>query len=303
MGVAGEGDGRGRGAHAALSQPRQGALSRGRVHQGRGHRLLRRRRRRAPAPPRRPAAHPQALARRHRQRSRSSRRTRHVALPTGCAPSSWRSTATTASSTSCATTCRPWSGSPTSRRWNCTSRSGRSTDAGGPQDADLLVFDLDPGAPADIIDCCNVALALRELLDHRRPDGVPEDVRQQGRAAVRPDRARRPRDDVGVREETGRPARPGPPRRRRRRRWTRRSARGKVFIDWSQNNGAKTTIAPYSLRGIDRPTVSTPLTWDEVARRHEGVRPAVRDRPTSSSRLEEHGDLLADMPDHAAPLP
>ena len=39
---------------------------------------------------------------------------------------------------------------------------------------------------------------------------------------------------------------------------------GKVFLDWSQNNGSKTTIAPYSLRGRERPTVAAPRTWDEI---------------------------------------
>ena len=71
--------------------------------------------------------------------------------------------------------------------------------------------------------------------------------------------------------------------------------KGKVFIDWSQNNAAKTTIAPYSMRGIDRPTVSTPLTWDEV----ESATKAADLRFETDDvlgRLEEHGDLLADMP-------
>jgi bifunctional non-homologous end joining protein LigD len=82
----------------------------------------------------------------------------------------------------------------------------------------------------------------------------------------------------------------------------RKARRGKVFIDWSQNNPAKTTIAPYSLRGIDRPTVSTPLTWDEVA---EVGSPAdltftAADIP---GRLEEYGDLLADMDEHRGALP
>ena len=64
---------------------------------------------------------------------------------------------------------------------------------------------------------------------------------------------------------------------------------GKVFVDWSQNNPAKTTVAPYSLRARDEPTVSTPLTWDEVAAGGSL-------RFTSDdvlARVEEHGDLFA----------
>ena len=71
---------------------------------------------------------------------------------------------------------------------------------------------------------------------------------------------------------------------------------------FAQNNAAKTTIAPYSMRGIDRPTVSTPLTWDEV----ESATKAADLRFETDDvlgRLEKQGDLLADMPDNAAHLP
>ncbi|MGH3742594.1 MAG: non-homologous end-joining DNA ligase, partial [Micromonosporaceae bacterium] len=66
---------------------------------------------------------------------------------------------------------------------------------------------------------------------------------------------------------------------------------GKVFIDWSQNNAAKTTVSPYSLRAQSDPTVSAPLTWQEV---EAGGAP----RFTAAevlSRVEEHGDLMADV--------
>ena len=82
----------------------------------------------------------------------------------------------------------------------------------------------------------------------------------------------------------------------------RKARKGKVFIDWSQNNGAKTTIAPYSLRGIARPTVSTPLTWDEVADAKKAA-DLVFTAADVVSRVEEFGDLLAEMPDQAAALP
>ena len=65
----------------------------------------------------------------------------------------------------------------------------------------------------------------------------------------------------------------------------------KVFIDWSQNNQYKTTIAPYSLRGRPAPTVSTPVTWDEVAAcRHPNDLVFTADEVLD--RVEEHGDLL-----------
>jgi bifunctional non-homologous end joining protein LigD len=68
---------------------------------------------------------------------------------------------------------------------------------------------------------------------------------------------------------------------------------GKVFIDWSQNSAAKTTVTPYSLRAQPTPTVSTPLTWDEVASGH-----VVAAQLTASAvleRLDGYGDLLAPL--------
>ncbi|MBA3234004.1 MAG: ATP-dependent DNA ligase [Propionibacteriales bacterium] len=172
---------------------------------------------------------------------------------------------------------------------------------GGPQDPDLVVFDLDPGAPADIIDCCDVAGALRSLIEADGLTAYPKTSGNKGAqlyvpiepatshrtsayakgladqlAAALPDLVVSSMDK-GVRK-------------------------GKVFIDWSQNNAAKTTIAAYSLRGIEAPTVSTPITWDEVADASKAadLRFLAGDALT---RLEETGDLLAGMPDHAARLP
>ena len=69
---------------------------------------------------------------------------------------------------------------------------------------------------------------------------------------------------------------------------------GKVLIDWSQNHGAKTTVAPYSLRARPHPTVSTPVTWDEVAACVESGRPEelVFEATDVVERVEELGDLF-----------
>jgi bifunctional non-homologous end joining protein LigD len=69
---------------------------------------------------------------------------------------------------------------------------------------------------------------------------------------------------------------------------------GKILIDWSQNNGAKTTIAPYSLRARTHPTVSTPVTWDEVeaCRSPEDL---FFTAPDVLGRVEKSGDLLAPL--------
>jgi bifunctional non-homologous end joining protein LigD len=77
---------------------------------------------------------------------------------------------------------------------------------------------------------------------------------------------------------------------------------GKVLVDWSQNNAAKTTVAVYSLRARSAPTVSTPVTWDEV----EGCRHAEDLRFTSDEvlvRVQDHGDLFAPILNGGQSLP
>lgn len=87
-------------------------------------------------------------------------------------------------------------------------------------------------------------------------------------------------------------------------RMTRSLRPGKVFVDWSQNAARKTTAAPYTLRARAEPTVSAPVTWQEVAdlASPEGL---VLRAPDMAARLQAYGDLLAPLldPAHAAPLP
>jgi bifunctional non-homologous end joining protein LigD len=77
-------------------------------------------------------------------------------------------------------------------------------------------------------------------------------------------------------------------------RMTRSLRPGKVLIDWSQNNGAKTTVAPYSLRAREHPTVSTPVTWDEVGACRK-VADLFFTAPDVLARVEERGDLFAPL--------
>ena len=174
-------------------------------------------------------------------------------------------------------------------------------DEGSPLDADLVVFDLDPGPPADIIDCCNVALALRQLLE---VDGLTAYAKTSGNKGaqlyvpIEPAPSTQTSAYAKAQAEKLEAALPDLVLSS----MDKRARTGKVFIDWSQNNAAKTTVAAYSLRGVSRPTVSTPLTWDEVAEA------SVADQLTFEAadvvrRLDDHGDLLADVADHAASLP
>jgi bifunctional non-homologous end joining protein LigD len=129
---------------------------------------------------------------------------------------------------------------------------------------DLIVFDLDPGPPATIVECCEVAVLLREILYE---DGLTPFAKTSGSKGMQvsapievddPDLPSRYAKDVAVRLEADRPDLIVS-------RMTKSLRPNKIFVDWSQNNPAKTTVAPYSLRARDEPTVSTPVTWDEVA--------------------------------------
>jgi bifunctional non-homologous end joining protein LigD len=156
---------------------------------------------------------------------------------------------------------------------------------------DRLVVDLDPGAPAGLPECAEVALSLRDRLAADGLTAYPKTSGRKGMQLMCALAAEQRADEVAdyarrVAEELAR---------RHPKTITAKMARnlrpGKVFIDWSQNNAAKTTVAPYSLRAGALPTVSAPLGWDEVAA--GGVRPLHADEVLA--RVEEYGDLMAEL--------
>jgi bifunctional non-homologous end joining protein LigD len=177
-------------------------------------------------------------------------------------------------------------------------------DDGDPLPPDLLVLDLDPGPGAGIVECCAVADRLRARLVE---DGLEPLVKTSGSKgmqvyapitcddAMHPSRyakelaralsAETPDDVVWRMEKALRP--------------------GKVLVDWSQNNPAKTTVAPYSLRARPGATVSTPLGWDEVEAVLDGADPEDLRFDTSDvlERVEEHGDLFGYEEEQRAALP
>jgi bifunctional non-homologous end joining protein LigD len=167
--------------------------------------------------------------------------------------------------------------------------------------ADLLVFDLDPGPPADIIDCCNVALAVKQLLEN---DGLTAFAKTSGNKGAQlyvPVEPTSPRATSAYAKQTAQNLQEALPDLVVAS-MDKKVRGGKVFIDWSQNNGAKTTIAPYSMRGRVEPTVSTPITWDEVADASEAA-DLVFTTVDVLDRVEEHGDLMESMAKAAAALP
>ena len=158
---------------------------------------------------------------------------------------------------------------------------------------DLLVFDLDPGPPANIVDCCRVAEDLRPLLEadgltplaktsggkglqlYARISGLTSDqASDQARAYAEQLERQHPRRIVS--------------------RMTKALRTGKVLIDWSQNNGSKTTVAPYSLRARPSPTVSTPVSWDEVQACHRPDE-LFFTADVTLDRVAQLGDLFAPL--------
>ena len=172
---------------------------------------------------------------------------------------------------------------------------------GAVKGADLVVFDLDPGAPATIVECAQVALMLREAFAEDGLEAWPKTSGSKGMQVyvpirpVEPGRASDYAKALAQRFEAAHPDRV-----------TSKMAKavrpGKVFVDWSQNNGAKTTVAPYSLRARPRQWVSTPLTWDEVeaCRTVDDLRFEAAD---VLARVDAHGDLMAPLLTTRQPLP
>ncbi|GAB2798007.1 DNA polymerase domain-containing protein [Amycolatopsis magusensis] len=166
---------------------------------------------------------------------------------------------------------------------------------------DRLVFDLDPGEGATVVDCARGAERLHDVLV---ADGLTPVAKTSGAKGLQVYR--------GIRTRT--PERPSAYAKALAQRFaaetpdlvTANMAKalrpGKVFIDWSQSNPAKTTVAPYSLRGRDRPTVSTPITWNEVRACRQPEQLTSTADPVLD-RIDELGDLFAAVDSNRAPLP
>jgi DNA ligase D-like protein (predicted ligase)/DNA ligase D-like protein (predicted polymerase)/DNA ligase D-like protein (predicted 3'-phosphoesterase) len=164
-------------------------------------------------------------------------------------------------------------------------------DAEHPGPATRLVFDLDPGEGVTMKQLCKVAQAVKELMDDIGLTTYPltsgskglhlyapleEPVSSRG-AVILAKRVAQQLEEAMPKLVTST--------------MTKSLRSGKVFLDWSQNNGSKTTIAPYSLRGREHPTVAAPRTWDEIAApklRHLRFDEVLK-------RVQKDGDLLAEL--------
>ena len=176
----------------------------------------------------------------------------------------------------------------------------RRPDTGRP---DCLLFDLDPGEGVSIAACCTVALRLRTALAADGLDAFPKTSGQAGLHLVVP---LRPGPGYAATKAFARAlaarlvaAEPGLVVDR----MDRALRRGRVFIDWSQNDERKSTVAPYSLRATPWPLASTPLRWSEVEGAAAGRRSLLFDAAAVLRRLDEAGDLFRPVLHPAQDLP
>jgi bifunctional non-homologous end joining protein LigD len=170
----------------------------------------------------------------------------------------------------------------------------------------MLVFDLDPGPPAGLVQCCEVGLVLRGLFEalglasFAKTSGskglqvyVPLNSSQVDFSATKT-LARRVAELLEQRMPELVVSR-----------MTKRLRPGKVLVDWSQNDDHKTTVTVYSIRARERPTVSTPVEWDEVTHcmqtgREEEI---TFDSEQVIERVGERGDLFAPVLSTVQELP
>ncbi len=169
----------------------------------------------------------------------------------------------------------------------------------------VLAFDLDPGAPADVIDCCRVALAVRKLFGELGVESFPKTSGGKGLQVYVPLNKRLTYEATKPYAHALAKALERADPDRIVSKMSKQARTGKVFVDWSQNTESKTTIAAYSLRARERPTVSAPLRWKEVERASKSGKPGpIRFETTDVlRRVEEHGDLFAPVLELKQDLP
>jgi bifunctional non-homologous end joining protein LigD len=169
--------------------------------------------------------------------------------------------------------------------------------AQAPQLPTMLVFDLDPGPGAGLIECCEVALVLHGLFAQLRLQSVVKTSGSKGLQVYVP--LNTPTDYRQTKQFARKVAELLEQRMPELvvSRMTKRLRPGKVLVDWSQNDGHKTTVTVYSVRARERPTVSTPVTWDEVTRCRADRDPEVLTFETEQvlERFERDGDLFAPL--------
>ena len=157
----------------------------------------------------------------------------------------------------------------------------------------MMAFDLDPGPPADIVLCCQIALQLKAFFDELDLQLFAKTSGSKGLQVYVPlntpttyEKTKTFARTLAERFEKEHPDKVVSNMKKS-------SRQGKVFIDWSQNDDHKTTVSVYSLRAKEQPTVSTPVFWEEVAQSAKKGQPLSFTSDEVLARAEKHGDIFA----------
>ena len=158
-----------------------------------------------------------------------------------------------------------------------------------------MVFDLDPGPPANIVQCCQVGLWLREIFEHFGLQSFPKTSGSKGLQIYVPLNTPTNYEATKLFSHALAQLLEHDHKELVLSEMSRQARTGKVFVDWSQNDEHKTTVAVYSLRARERPTVSTPVKWEEVERalKKKDVSLLVFEARQVVGRFEKMGDLFA----------
>jgi bifunctional non-homologous end joining protein LigD len=159
----------------------------------------------------------------------------------------------------------------------------------------MMVFDLDPGPPAGMLDCLKLAVKIRDLFAHLKLQIFPKTSGGKGLHMYVPlntqvtfDQTKEFARSIAMLLERDSPEKVISS-------MSRAARAGKVFVDWSQNDSHKTTVCPYSLRARAEPTVSTPVTWDEIESvlKNKKIERFVFRAPDVVKRTNKIGDLFS----------
>jgi bifunctional non-homologous end joining protein LigD len=157
-----------------------------------------------------------------------------------------------------------------------------------------MVFDLDPGPPANIVQCCQVGLWLRAIFEHFGLQSFPKTSGSKGLQIYVPLNTPTTYEATKMFSHALAQLLEHDHRDLVLSEMSKQARTGKVFVDWSQNDEHKTTVAVYSLRAREHPTVSTPVTWEEVERawKKKDAGRLVFEAPQVVARVEKMGDLF-----------
>jgi bifunctional non-homologous end joining protein LigD len=156
----------------------------------------------------------------------------------------------------------------------------------------MVAFDLDPGPPATIVECCEVALLLRAMFEQLGLECFPKTSGSKGMQVYLPLNTPTSYDETTPFAKTVAELLAQEHSKLVVSQQSKELRKGKVLVDWSQNVDFKTTVCVYSMRARERPTVSTPLEWDEAeaAKKPDDLR---FEAGEVLERVESHGDLYA----------